>query len=221
MKKPLALLCVSAIAITALPNAAISGNAPLPPEKPMLHKASTKAAAPQTETKTPFAVSRKDDLTLGCAQLRQETAAMRMIITDKERVKNASKMQSRGISAAGAVGSLLVGTVTGGIGLAAAGLMLDHNVSEKKEDADHEQDIAEQRRTWLKGLYAAQDCEGPIETPNQAAEAEERSAENTLAEDLSALKTASGEPEKTQDAKDDSARTLKPYQATLNKRYND
>lgn len=108
-------------------------------------------------------VSQSGDVEKSCGALSQEAMVMRDIIYATEDIKGQSKMQSHGITAAGAVGSFLVGTVTGGIGLAAAGFLLDYNVGEKKEDADEIQDIAEQRRTLMMGIYNAKGCFGPIE----------------------------------------------------------
>ena len=157
-----------------------------------------------------FVVSRKNDLMLSCGELRGEVAAMGKIISDTQEVKDVSKMQSRGISAAGAVGSFLVGTVTGGIGLAVGGMMLDHNVSENKDNADELQDIAEQRRTWIKGLYTAQACEGPIETPEQEKALQNANAHKQM-EKLAKIETAAGEEKSKQPVE---------YEYELNSHYN-
>lgn len=108
-------------------------------------------------------VSRVGDLDMGCGQLSREAELMRDIITTTEDIKDETKMTSRGAAVAGAAASFLVGTVTGGVGLAAAGFLIDHQINERGEDADGVQDIAEQRRILMMGIYNAKGCAGPIE----------------------------------------------------------
>ena len=64
-------------------------------------------------------------------------------------------MRKNGIKAAGAIGSFLVGSVTGGVGLAVGGFLLDQGVDEARTNADDFQDTAEQRRTLMMGIYNA------------------------------------------------------------------
>jgi hypothetical protein len=188
------------LALLTGPQAARAGDTQGPSRPPPIKPAAT-------ATKEPIVVSRKDDLKLDCAALRAEVSAMRAVIASAGQDKSRASLQSSGISAAGAVGSLLVGTVTGGIGLAAAGLVLDHNVSEHKDDADELQDLAAQRRTWLKGLYTAQACEGPLETPEQETRVRNAMAEHSLPDDaLANIESAAGPPAE---------------QTTLNVPYND
>ncbi len=108
-------------------------------------------------------VSRLGDVEMGCGELSQEAALMRDIIITTQDIKDDSKMKNRGISAAGAVGSFLVGTVTGGIGIAAAGLLLKTSTDNTEHEADGIQDVAEQRRSLMMGIYNAKGCSGPIE----------------------------------------------------------
>jgi hypothetical protein len=102
--------------------------------------------------------------------------------------------------------------VTGGIGLAAAGFMLDENVDSNKDSADQIQDFAEQRRTWLQGLYAAQECEGPFD-PDAVQNA---AAPDAPSEQVQNIEPAAGEttPSKPQTNK-------QTEQTKLNTPYND
>lgn len=217
----------------------ISTNSVLPPVKPQIKQAAAPASAQtqptaQTQKHTTiegpntFVVSHKSDLMLSCQQLRTEASDMLRIISDTENVKDRSTIQSHGISAAGAVGSFLIGSVTGGIGLAAAGLMLDHNVTETKDDADEVQDIAEQRRTWLKGLYTAQACDGPFEPPAAEAKIKEIAKHKSTIEKLASIETAAGDqtsptpsPIPNPAARSAAQRAEPLYQADLNTPYND
>lgn len=108
-------------------------------------------------------VSRKGDTDMSCGELSQEAALMRDIVNTTEEIKDRSELQQHGVTAVGAVGSFLVGTMTGGIGLAAAGFLAEHEIDEKGDKADSVQDIAEQRRSLMMGIYNAKGCLGPID----------------------------------------------------------
>lgn len=108
-------------------------------------------------------ISRLGDVNMSCGQLSQEAALMRDIISTTEDIKDKNDLRGNGITAAGAIGSFLVGSVTGGVGLAAAGFLLKNETNEKKEEADDVQDIAEQRRSLMIGIYNAKGCQGPVE----------------------------------------------------------
>lgn len=112
---------------------------------------------------TELEVSRASDLNLQCSDLSREAATMRDIIFTNEEIKNDSDNTSMGISAAGAVGSMLIGTATGGVGLAAMGFMLDKQTEVRSDKADDIQDLAEQRRTFVMGIYNAKGCYGPMD----------------------------------------------------------
>ncbi len=112
---------------------------------------------------TELEVSRANDLNLQCGDLSREAATMRDIIFANEDIKNDSENASMGINAAGAVGSMLIGTATGGVGLAAMGFMLDKQTEVRADKADDIQDLAEQRRTFVMGIYNAKGCYGPMD----------------------------------------------------------
>jgi hypothetical protein len=115
-----------------------------------------------TET-PPFSINQEGDMNMSCGALSHEALEMRRIIETTQTVKNKADMTDRGITAAGALGSFIVGTVTGGVGIAAAGFLMTEANSEKEEKADTVQDIAEQRRSFMVGVYNAKGCYGPIE----------------------------------------------------------
>jgi len=108
-------------------------------------------------------VSYDGDINMACGPLSSEALRMRDVIYATQDVKDRAKMQSHGITAAGAVGSFLIGSVTGGVGLALGGFLLDQNVGQTEENADTVQDTAAQRRTLMMGIYNAKGCEGPLE----------------------------------------------------------
>lgn len=108
-------------------------------------------------------VSRVGDLEMGCGALSQEALLMREIVQTTEDIKDANKLQNHGITAAGALGSFLISSVTGGAGIAAAGFLLKQVNNGDMSEADSVQDIAKQRRSLMMGIYNAKGCFGPME----------------------------------------------------------
>ncbi len=108
-------------------------------------------------------VSQIGDVELSCGALSQEALLMKDIIDTTQDIKDDSKMRSHGINAAAGIGGFLIGTVTGGIGLAAAGFLLDQDTKNDSTQADNVQDIAEQRRSFMVGIFNAKGCQGPLE----------------------------------------------------------
>lgn len=108
-------------------------------------------------------ISKPGDLELSCQQLSVEAENMAQVIHTTQDVKNNSDMKSTGVTAAGAIGSFLIGSATGGIGLAVGGFLMNQGIEDRKDRADEMQDIAEQRRTLMMGIFNAKECFGPIE----------------------------------------------------------
>jgi hypothetical protein len=108
-------------------------------------------------------VSQQGDLELTCGELAAEAILMRDVIDIAQDTRDDTKITDTGIGVAGAIGSLLIGTATGGIGLAAAGLLAKEASSNKEETAEGIQDVAFQRRALMLGIYNAKGCEGPME----------------------------------------------------------
>jgi len=88
---------------------------------------------------------------------------MAQIIHSTQDIKNRSEMKSHGVTAAGAIGSFLIGSATGGIGLAVGGFLMNYGIEERSDQADAMQDVAAQRRTLMMGIHNAKGCFGPIE----------------------------------------------------------
>jgi len=137
---------------------------PPPAPTPEQQKESPKSEA------TNLTISKPEDLEMHCGALSQEAMRMRDIIYTTQDVKDTARMRSHGITAAGAVGSFLIGSVTGGVGLALGGFLLDQNIGQTADDADGVQDIAEQRRTLMMGIFNAKRCQGPLEHAMQSPE---------------------------------------------------
>ena len=120
-------------------------------------------AANDDPDKRPFSVTQPDDLMLNCDQLWAEAFTMRQIIASTQDMRSDSEMKIRGIGVLGTAASYLVGTVTGGIGIAAAGMIAKEAASSNEESAEKIQDVAEQRRTLMVSLFNIRQCEGDIQ----------------------------------------------------------
>ena len=141
-------------------------------------------------------ISKPGDLELSCNALTAEALNMSQVILTTQNVKDNSDIKSHGVTAAGAVGSFLIGSVTGGIGLAVGGFLVNHNIEEHSDQADQIQDFAEQRRTLMVGIHNAKGCYGPIEHVMQT-------------------------PKESATIKQIALNTHDQYQASLQNRYND
>lgn len=108
-------------------------------------------------------ISHDGDARMACRGYSQEAMRMHGIIASMQNRKDDSKMQTRGIGVVGTAASYLVGTVTGGLSIAAAGFIAGQATDERGEDAEEIQDIAQQRRAVMVGMFKAKNCTGPIE----------------------------------------------------------
>jgi len=108
-------------------------------------------------------ISQLGDTEKSCGELSYEALFMRHVIEITQEMKDTADMKDHGITAAGAVGSFLVGTLTGGIGFAAAGFLASQVNDAEAEKAETLQDKAGQRRSLMVGIYNAKGCYGPIE----------------------------------------------------------
>lgn len=123
----------------------------------------TPAHAVEPAKAAEFKVSRPGDMELTCLQLSKEAARMQGIIANASDSQENAEMQGHGITAATGIGGFLIGTVTGGIGFAAAGLIASEAIDSNVDDAEDKKDQAAQRRSFLVGIYQAKECTGPIE----------------------------------------------------------
>ena len=140
----------------------------------------------------PFAlkVLRDTDMTLSCTALVDEAELMHAIMQTTENMEAESRFNKNAISAAGALGSFLIGSVTGGLGLGVAGYLAGQEMEYDIDRADEVNDIAAQRRTLMIGLHKAQSCTNPIE--HAMAPIEEDLPLDINAERLATLKPAAG-----------------------------
>jgi hypothetical protein len=142
-----------------------------------------------------FQISRVGDLDMSCAHITREAKRMQDIIHSTQDIKDRSRMQERGIGAVGTAASFLVSTATGGLGIAAAGFVMSEINDDQGTSADNIQDIAQQRRSFMLGIYNAKGCFGPIENVMQSPDPEQ-----SLIEQIASVEPASGDSSATSNA---------------------
>ncbi|MCC7305273.1 MAG: hypothetical protein IT558_03325 [Alphaproteobacteria bacterium] len=121
------------------------------------------SAAPASANGPKFEAARRGDVDKTCMELSNEAFAMQKIIARTQEKRDESELKTKGIGIAGTAASFLVGTMTGGIGFAAAGYMANHEIGKEEQRAEEIQDLARQRRGLMVGIFKAKDCNGPIE----------------------------------------------------------
>jgi hypothetical protein len=156
----------------------------------LLQPFATTAHAIETADTYALEVSKPGDLEMSCGELSEEALLMNDIIATTQDIRDNSEVKERGIGVAGAAASFLVGTLTGGLGIAAAGYLANEAVEGKGDNAESVQDVAEQRRSFVTGIYNSKGCLGPID---HAMQKEPGDAPETKAEDAAKLETAAGE----------------------------
>ena len=110
-----------------------------------------------------FKVVKDGDLEMSCEALVEEAILMRDIIQTTEDIKSDARFNGHAVTAAAGLGSFIVGTVTGGIGLAAAGFLASQKAETNEQSAEDIQDIAHQRRALIKGIHKAKNCENSMD----------------------------------------------------------
>lgn len=121
------------------------------------------AFAVDTSAGKELQVSRLGDVEMSCGALSREALSMREVEYELDLLKDDAEMQGYGVSAVTGIGGFLIGTVTGGIGFAAAGLLANEAITADAEEAEALQDVASQRKSLMMGIFKAKGCYGPIE----------------------------------------------------------
>lgn len=99
---------------------------------------------------------------LDCGGIREEISAMEEMIIRSDEAQQSAENTGTGISIAKAIGGFLIGSIPGAIGVMAAGHVAGQAAEGQAEDAEAREDIAEQRRSMMIGMYNAKGCKGPI-----------------------------------------------------------
>ena len=108
-------------------------------------------------------MSKPGDLEMSCHEISTEVANMRDIVLTARDMQDDSELAMTGVGVAKTVGSYLVGSLAGGIGIFAAGFLVNELGDEKIENAIELQNVAMQRHSFMTGIYNARGCQGPLD----------------------------------------------------------
>ncbi len=135
-------------------------------------------------------ISMPGDTNMSCHALSSEITSMDQVISEALAAKNESRTTSTGIGVAKTVGGILVGSLGGAIGIMAAGHLLSSATDDETASADALQDIAEQRRSLITGIFTTKKCQGPRPAPLRDRAAATKTA--AVAPDLANTEPAAG-----------------------------
>jgi len=137
-----AVLAAGLLAGTVAPCFAAATVPPLPAQKPAL------------TNRSPAAMS--------CADIKHAVAATDDMILKADGDQDNSEHTRTGINVAKTVGSFLVGSVGGVVGIMAAGHFMSDAASDRAENAEEAEQTAREQRSRLEGIYMAKECAGNL-----------------------------------------------------------
>jgi hypothetical protein len=85
------------------------------------------------------------------------------VIRQARETQKESQIANTGVGVAKTVASYLVGSLGGAIGIMAAGYIVGEATDDQAENASDLEDTAQQRRSFMIGVYNARSCVGPVE----------------------------------------------------------
>lgn len=105
---------------------------------------------------------KKADSTLSCDQIAHEVVELDQVIREARDSRQNSDNAGTGISVARTVGSLLVGSLGGVVGIVAVGALAGEVADDAGEDAAAIEENAAERQSRLAGVYEGKGCEGEL-----------------------------------------------------------
>jgi hypothetical protein len=130
---------------------------------PLLAGIACLALASPSMAKSPKVVDEKtSDLGMSCDQIAHEVVALDKVIVDSRETQKKSRNADTGVTVAQTVGSVLIGSLGGVLGLAAAGVLASEAAEDAGEDAAALEEKAEERQNRLAGLFDGKGCEGEL-----------------------------------------------------------
>lgn len=104
----------------------------------------------------------KRDVGMSCAQIADEVVKLDRIIRNARDAQVRSHNTSTGVSVAKTVGSLLVGSLGGVVGIVAVGALAGEAAEMSGERAAETEEDAEERQHRLAGIFEGKACEGEL-----------------------------------------------------------
>lgn len=107
-------------------------------------------------------ITQPGDSKLNCLSISSEISEMDTIILEAEEKKRNTRVAGTGFGVAQTVGSFMVGSLGGVLGIFAAGAIIDNAADNKVEKVQEIQNAAAQRRSLMAALYDTRECFGPL-----------------------------------------------------------
>jgi len=104
----------------------------------------------------------KDDTVMSCDQIANEVVELDRIIRTARTPRRNSDNTGTGVSVARTVGSFLVGSLGGVIGIVAVGALAGEVAENSGEEAAAIEENAEERQNRLAGVFEGKGCEGDL-----------------------------------------------------------
>lgn len=109
-----------------------------------------------------FKISQTGDSHMDCLEISSEISDMDSIILVAEDKIQDTKIAGTGVGVAQTVGSFMIGSLGGVLGIFAAGAVIDNAADNKIEKIQEIQSAAEQRRSLMAAMYDVKQCVGPL-----------------------------------------------------------
>lgn len=103
-------------------------------------------------------VSMPGDVGMSCSQIEREVFIMENLILRTWETQDKSRKARMGVGVVKTVGSYLIGSLGGAVGIMAAGHLANRAASGEAEDAAVIEDIAKQRRSLMIGMHQVKGC---------------------------------------------------------------
>lgn len=126
----------------------------------------------------------KKDVGLSCDQIAHEVVELDRVIRMARITQTESRHTGTGVSVAKTVGSLLVGSLGGVVGIVAVGALAGEAANNYGEQAAQVEEDAEERQNRLAGIFDGKGCEGELVL----------TAEPDITGDLANITPAAGTP---------------------------
>jgi len=115
-------------------------------------------------------VVQKNDAHMTCEQIAHEVVELDRIIRTARHTQSRSDDAGTGVSVAKTVGSLLVGSLGGVVGIVAVGALAGEAAENSGEKAAVIEENAEERQNRLAGVFEGKGCEGKLALTEEAPE---------------------------------------------------
>lgn len=104
----------------------------------------------------------KKDVGLSCDQIADEVVKLDRIIHEARILQSDSRHAGTGVNVAKTVGSLLVGSLGGVVGIVAVGALAGEAADSRADRAAITEENAEERQNRLAGIFDGKGCEGEL-----------------------------------------------------------